>query len=64
MKVSANMLVATAARGSMWNWNIAGTVMRDVLPVTTLRALVRKKIRMRKNSGAPVIVVMSSMIDR
>jgi hypothetical protein len=38
--------------------------MRDVLPVTTLRALVRKKIRMRKNNGAAVILVVSSMIDR
>jgi hypothetical protein len=40
----------------MWNWNIAGTVMSEVLPVTTLMALVAKKIRTRKKSGAPVIV--------
>jgi hypothetical protein len=50
------MLVATAVRGSMWNWNIAGTVISDVLPVTTLTALVATKMRMRKSRDAPVIV--------
>lgn len=37
------MLVATADLGSMPNWSMAGTVMREVLPVTTLTMLVRKK---------------------
>ena len=43
MNVRANMLVATAVRGSMSNWNITGTVIREALPVTTLMALVEKK---------------------
>jgi hypothetical protein len=38
--------------------------MRDVLPVTTLRALVRKKIRARKINGAAVILIVSSVRDR
>jgi hypothetical protein len=32
-----------------------------VLPVTTLMALVARKMRMRKKSGTPVIVVLSSV---
>ena len=43
MNVSANMLVAKATRGSTPNWNITGTVMTEVLPVTTLTPLVAKK---------------------
>jgi hypothetical protein len=35
----ANMLVATAVRGSMPNWNITGTVISDVPPVITLMEL-------------------------
>jgi len=42
MKVSANMLVATATRASIPSWNITGTVMTEVLPVTTLTPLVTK----------------------
>ena len=45
MKVSANMLVAIAARALIPNWNIKGTVMTEVLPVTTLTLLVTKKHR-------------------
>src|ERR1700721_1532075 len=33
INVSANMFVATATRESIPNWNIAGTVMIEVLPV-------------------------------
>src|ERR1035438_2559484 len=50
MKVNASMLVAIAMCGSMPRLIIAGTVMRDVLPVTTLRTLVKKKITIRKTS--------------
>jgi hypothetical protein len=41
--VSANILVATAMRGSIPNENITGTVMRELLPVITPIMLVRKK---------------------
>jgi hypothetical protein len=43
MKTSASMFVATATCGSTPNAMRTGTVMRDVLPVTTLMLLVRKK---------------------
>ncbi|MGA2576767.1 MAG: hypothetical protein ABSH24_12165 [Bryobacteraceae bacterium] len=36
------MLVATATRASIPNWNITGTVITEVLPVTTLTPLVTK----------------------
>jgi hypothetical protein len=41
-KVSPNMFVATATRASIPSWNITGTVMTEVLPVTTLIPLVTK----------------------
>jgi hypothetical protein len=44
MKVSASILVATAERGSIPNWSMAGTVISEVLPVTTLTMLVKKKM--------------------
>src|ERR1035438_3236922 len=47
MKVSASMLVAIAMCGSMPRLIIAGTVMIEVLPVTTLITLVKKKIAIR-----------------
>ena len=47
MKINAIMLVATATCGSIPNAIITGTVMRDVLPVTTLMTLVTKKTAIR-----------------
>ena len=35
INVSPNILVATATFGSMPNWNITGTVISELLPVTT-----------------------------
>ena len=43
-KVKANILVARAVRGSIPNDSMAGTVMSELLPVTTPTTLVRKKI--------------------
>jgi hypothetical protein len=54
INVSANMLVATATRESIPNWNIAGTVIIDVLPVTTLTPLVAKKMAINHSKRAPV----------
>ena len=48
------MLVATATRESIPNWNIAGTVIIDVLPVTTLTPLVAKKMAINHSKRAPV----------
>jgi hypothetical protein len=50
MKVSANILVATATRASIPAWNITGTVMIDVLPVTTLTPLVAKKTTIKTSN--------------
>jgi hypothetical protein len=50
MKTSASMFVATATCGSIPNWIITGTVIRDVLPVTTLIKLVAKKTAIRTSS--------------
>ncbi len=49
IQVKASMLVATAACPSMPKVIMTGTVIREVLPVTTLMTLVRKEtaIRMR-----------------
>src|ERR1700677_4366301 len=54
INVSANMLVATATRESIPNWNIAGTVMIEVLPVITLTPLVAKKMAINASKCAPV----------
>lgn len=54
-KIRANILVAIAARGSMPNWNITGTVISEVLPVMTLMELVTKKTNINHNSG-PVVI--------
>jgi hypothetical protein len=43
IKVKASMLVAIATWASMPKAIITGTVIREVLPVTTLITLVRKK---------------------
>ena len=50
MKVSANILVATATRASIPTWNITGTVMIDVLPVTTLTKLVAKNTTIKMHN--------------
>ena len=42
--VKASIFVARAVRGAMPNCNSTGTVMSEVLPVTTLTRLVRKKM--------------------
>ena len=52
IKVKASMLVATATWASMPRAIITGTVMRDVLPVTTLITLVRKNTVTRVKSLA------------
>jgi hypothetical protein len=52
MKINAIMFVATAMCGSMPKAIITGTVIREVLPVTTLMTLVRKKTEMRTKSLA------------
>jgi hypothetical protein len=54
--VRANMLVAMAVRGAIPTSNIAGTVMRDVLPVTTLTPLVTKKTAAKSRTCRPVIL--------
>ena len=54
MKVKASMLVATATWASMPKAIITGTVMRDVLPVTTLITLVKKNTMTRVNNLVPV----------
>ncbi len=53
MKIKASMLVATATRPSMPKAIITGTVMRDVLPVTTLIRLVMKNTVTRVKSFVP-----------
>jgi hypothetical protein len=45
------MFVATATRGSIPNRNIAGTVIRELLPVTTPTTLVTKKRSIKATSG-------------
>jgi len=52
MSVKASMLVAIATWASMPKLIIAGIVIRDVLPVTTLITLVPKKTAMSKASFA------------
>ena len=46
-KVKANILVATAVRGSIPNESMTGTVINELPPVTTPTTLVTKKITMR-----------------
>jgi hypothetical protein len=52
MKVKANVLVAVATCASTPKPIITGAVMRDVLPVTTLRTLVKKNTAIRMRSFA------------
>jgi hypothetical protein len=56
IKVRANIFVANAVFGATWNCIMAGTVIKDVLPVTTLTALVRRKMQIKISRGAPVMV--------
>jgi hypothetical protein len=53
IKVKASMLVATATWASMPRAIITGTVMREVLPVTTLITLVKKNTAIKVDSLAP-----------
>jgi hypothetical protein len=53
IKVKASMLVAIATWASMPKAIITGTVMRDVLPVTTLITLVKENTAIRVKSLAP-----------
>ena len=48
INVKPNIFVATATRGSTPNWNITGTVIKELLPVTTPMALVMKNSRTSK----------------
>ncbi len=54
IRVRANIFVATATRESIPNWNIAGTVMIEVLPVITLTPLVAKKMAINASKRSPV----------
>jgi hypothetical protein len=56
MKVRANIFIATAVFGSTWNCIMAGTVTKDVLPVTTLTALVRRKMQIKIGRDVPVMI--------
>ena len=51
MNIEPNIFVARATRGSMPNANIVGTVMSELLPVTTPMTLVRKKITISATSS-------------
>jgi hypothetical protein len=53
INVKASMLVATATWASMPRAIITGTVIRDVLPVTTLITLVKKKTAIKVKSLVP-----------
>jgi len=53
IKVKASMLVAIATWASIPKAIITGTVMSEVLPVTTLMTLVRKNTATRVKSLAP-----------
>ena len=53
IKVKASMLVATATWASMPRAIITGTVMRDVLLVTTLITLVKNNTAIKVESLAP-----------
>ena len=48
INVKPNIFVATAVFGSMPNWNITGTVIKELLPVATPTALVKKNKTINK----------------
>jgi DNA-binding transcriptional ArsR family regulator len=60
MKVKASMLVATATWASMPRAIITGTVIRDVLPVTTLTTLVRKNTTIKVAKFADMLSAMGT----
>ena len=62
INVRASMLVAIAVRGAIPNANIAGTVIRDVLPVTTLKPLVTKNTADKSRTCTPVILSLLTQI--
>jgi len=64
MRVRASMFVATAERGSIPNWSMAGTVMSEVPPVTTLIMLVRKKMTTRGANSIFLIRVYTKWMRR
>jgi hypothetical protein len=53
IKVKASILVATATWASIPKPIITGTVIREVLPVTTLSTLVKKNTAIKAKSLAP-----------
>ena len=53
IRVKASMFVATATWASMPRAIMTGTVIKDVLPVTTLITLVKKNTAIRTESLAP-----------
>jgi hypothetical protein len=53
IKVKASMFVATATWTSMPRAIMTGTVIKDVLPVTTLTTLVKKNTAIKTESLAP-----------
>jgi hypothetical protein len=53
IKVKASMFVATATWASMPRAIMTGTVIKDVLPVTTLITLVKKNTATKTESFAP-----------
>ena len=59
MNVRANMFVAIAMCASIPKAIMTGTVMRVVLPVTTLTILVRKKTATRVRSFAVGMITMN-----
>jgi hypothetical protein len=53
INVKASIFVATAKWASMPRAIITGTVIKEVLPVTTLMTLVKKKTAIKTQSLAP-----------
>ena len=53
INVKASMVVATATCASMPRAIMTGTVIKDVLPVTTLITLVKKDTAIKTESLAP-----------
>jgi len=53
INVKASMFVATATWASMPRAIMTGTVIKDVLPVTTLITLVKKNTAIKRESLAP-----------
>jgi hypothetical protein len=60
-KISANMLVATATRGSMPNESITGTVSNEVPPVTTLMVAVKENAATKQSK--PTVLMHSRVAN-